>query len=238
MDDKKFWLDGACSLDAGIRLQNELTFGQATPRVTVTSIPGRSGDLHMWDGSYSNVTGTAKCFALDATEVAELLPGIAEFLCGGTMGYRRLETEEEPDIYRMARVENLPETEIRVRRLAPFNISFDCMPQKFYKSGEWPITVSSGDILRNPTGQAALPLVELVLSGDAKLQIGQVQLSIDGYTGNMVLDCELQDAYKDGTNLNQYVTAPEFPALGPGENQISWTGGVDSCVITPRWWTL
>lgn len=28
MDDKKFWLDGACSLDAGIRLQNELTFGQ------------------------------------------------------------------------------------------------------------------------------------------------------------------------------------------------------------------
>ena len=112
------------------------------------------------------------------------------------------------------------------------------MPQKFFKSGEYPITVSSGDILRNPTGQAALPLVELVLSGDAKLQIGQVQVSIDGYTGNMVLDCELQDAYKDGTNLNQYVTAPEFPALGPGENQISWTGGIDSCVITPRWWTL
>ena len=28
MDDKKFWLDGACNLDAGIRLQNELTFGQ------------------------------------------------------------------------------------------------------------------------------------------------------------------------------------------------------------------
>ena len=80
--DKKFWLDGACSLDAGIRLQNELTFGQATPRVTVTSIPGRSGDLHMWDGSYSNVTGTAKCYALDANEVAELLPGIDYGTCG------------------------------------------------------------------------------------------------------------------------------------------------------------
>ena len=80
--DKKFWLDGACSLDAGIRLQNELTFGQATPRVTVTSIPGRSGDLHMWDGSYSNVTGTAKCFALDENEVAKLLPGIESFCAG------------------------------------------------------------------------------------------------------------------------------------------------------------
>ena len=167
MDDKKFWLDGACSLDAGIRLQNELAFGQATPRVTVTSIPGRSGDLHMWDGSYSNVTGTAKCFALNANEVAELLPGIAEFLCGGTMGYRRLETEEEPDIYRMARVENLPETEIRVRRLAPFNISFDCMPQKFFKSGEWPITVASvalrkESVDRNPFRPGGLSVIPLV----------------------------------------------------------------------------
>lgn len=238
MDDKKFWLDGACSLDAGIRLQNELTFGQATPRVTVTSIPGRSGDLHMWDGSYSNVTGTAKCFALDANEVAELLPGIAEFLCGETMGYRRLETEEEPDIYRMARVENFPETEIRAKRLAPFSVSFDCKPQKYYKSGEQSVTVANGGKLKNLTGRPALPLVKLTLTGDAKLQIGTTQIAITGYTGSMVLDCELQDAYKDGENLNQYITAPRFPTLGAGTTQISWTGGISSCAITPRWWTL
>ena len=40
-----FWLDGICSLDVGIRLQSGITFGQPTPRVTSTTISGRSGDL-------------------------------------------------------------------------------------------------------------------------------------------------------------------------------------------------
>ena len=54
-----FWLDGICSLDVGIRLQSGITFGQPTPRVTSTTISGRSGDLTEWDGSYGNVSAIA-----------------------------------------------------------------------------------------------------------------------------------------------------------------------------------
>ena len=80
--------------------------------------------------------------------------------------------------------------------------------------------------------------MELTLTGDAKLQIGGIQVGLAGYTGPMIVDCELQDAYKDGANLNRYITAPDFPTLEPGITQISWTGGISNLKIIPRWWTL
>lgn len=146
-----FWLDGICSLDVGIRLQSGITFGQPTPRVTSTTISGRSGDLTEWDGSYGNVSAAAKCFALTDTDVSDTLPTIAAFLRGTTFSYRRLETEEEPNVYRMARVVNFPETDIRANHLAPFTISLDCKPQKYLKDGENAVEVKSGDSLYNPT---------------------------------------------------------------------------------------
>lgn len=232
-----FWLDGVCSLDVGVQLQSGITFGQPTPRVTSTTIAGRSGDLTEWDGSYANISATAKCFVLTSDAVSYALPTISAFFRGNTLGYRRLETEEEPDVYRMARVVNFPETDIRANHLAPFTISFDCKPQKYLKDGERAVEVKSGDFLYNPTGCAALPLLELTLTGDAKLQIGDVPMSIAGYTGKMLIDCELQDAYRDGANLNRYLTAQEFPQLAQ-ETRVSWTGGISSLLVTPRWWTI
>lgn len=233
----KFWLDGVCSLDVGIRLQNAISFGQPVPRVTVTTVAGRNGDLAEWDGSYSNISASAQCFLLSSDKVSDVFPAIAAFLRGGTLGYRRLETEEEPDVYRMARVTNFPETEIRANRLAPFSLSWDCKPQKYLKVGETSFEVKSGETLYNPTQFAALPLLELTLTGDAKLQIGDVPMSIAGYTGKMLIDCELQDAYRDGANLNRYLTASEFPQLAR-ETRVSWTGGISSLLVTPRWWTI
>lgn len=234
----KFWLDGVCSLDVGIRLQNAITFGQPTPRVTSTTISGRSGDLTEWDGSYENVSATAKCFVLTNDAVSDALPTVAAFFRGNTLGYRRLETEEEPNVYRMARVVNFPETDIRANHLAPFTILLDCKPQKYLKDGESAVEVESGDYLYNPTVFPSLPLISLTVTGNAKLQVGDTQMSISGYTGPMYLDCEKMDAYKEATNLNKYVTAPDFPTIDAGATQISWSGGISKCEITPRWWTL
>lgn len=233
-----FWLDGVCSLDVGVRLQSGITFGQPKPRVTSTTISGRSGNLTEWDGSYENVSATAKCFVLASDAVSYALPTVSMFFRGNTLGYRRLETEEEPDVYRMARVVNFPETDIRANHLAPFTISLDCKPQKYLKDGENAVEVKSGDSLYNPTVFPSLPLIALTVTGDAKLQVGGTQISITGYTGPMYLDCEMMDAYRESTNLNKYVTAPEFPTLVAGATQISWSSGISKCEIVPKWWTL
>ena len=98
--------------------------------------------------------------------------------------------------------------------------------------------MQNGAKLCNPTLCAALPLLDITLTGAAKIQVGGVQMSISGYAGQMLVDCELQDAYKEGVNLNRYIDAPQFPALAAGSTQISWTGGIERLIITPRWWTL
>ena len=52
-----------------------------------------------------------------------------------------------------------------------------------------------------------------------------VQISeLDEY---VMLDSELQDAYKDTLNKNSTISAAAFPVLEPGENTISWDGGRD-----------
>ena len=130
-----------------------------------------------------------------------------------------------------------PET-IPYNRAGTFALDFGCKPQRFLKSGEDVLTVVSGGKLYNPTGCAALPLIRLTLTGDAKLNVGGVQMSVAGHTGPMWIDCDLQDAYYNNTNLNKYLTAPEFPVLGAGATQVSWSGGIDKCEVVPRWWRL
>lgn len=83
-----------------------------------------------------------------------------------------------------------------------------------------------------------LPLIEVDLTGEAALQVGGITVQFAGYTGPLVLDCDLQDAYAGTRNLNRYVTAAQFPVLPAGKTEISWSGGVSSVRLTPNWWTL
>ena len=154
-------------------------------------------------------------------------------------GYKRLEDTLHPDEYRLAYLAGPLEPEtIPYNRAGTFALDFGCKPQRFLKSGEDVLTVVSGGKLYNPTGCAALPLIRLTLTGDAKLNVGGVQMSVAGHTGPMWIDCDLQDAYYNNTNLNKYLTAPEFPVLGAGATQVSWSGGIDKCEVVPRWWRL
>lgn len=51
-------------------------------------------------------------------------------------------------------------------------------------------------------------------------------------------NCQIEvDTSKD-VNCNSKISVLEFPKLVPGYNQISFTGGITSLEITPRWWTL
>ena len=48
----------------------------------------------------------------------------------------------------------------------------------------------------------------------------------------------LMTAYlTDGTNINPTTSGP-YPTLQPGENTVSWSGGITGVIVTPRWWTL
>ena len=148
------------------------------------------------------------------------------------------ETEDEPEIYRLAVVTSGAETELRMRTLAPFTLTFDCKPQRYLKSGERAAALTaSGARLVNP-GMEARPLITVYGSGAGTLTAGGRTVQLKSLDGWLTLDCDLQNAYKGTQNKNNTIFAPEFPVLPPGESAVTWTGGVTRVEIIPRWWTL
>ena len=236
MLNETFYLDGIDSRSAGIQLQAPIEFSEAVPIVEAQTIPGRNGDLIWETGSYENRSGSASCFCLQK-DVEKAISSAGRFLMG-KKGYRRLETSDDPNHYWLARVENSPRIEQRLRMLAPFEIGFDCKPQRFVKSGENAVVFTDNGSLFNQYGQIALPFITLYGQGAGRLTIGDCVVEVKALNGVLYLDSDTQNAYNDSGNQNLNINAPTFPVLGDGEVQIAFSGGIERVEIIPRWWEL
>ena len=236
MLNETFFLDGVDAQSFGICLQKPFQFSEAVPIIDAQTIAGRNGDLINYTGSYENRSGSASCFSMQKN-VEMAISAIGRYLMA-KKGYRRLETSDDPDHYWMARVENSPRIEQRVRTLAPFDIDFDCKPQRFLKSGEHPIVLSENRSLFNQYGQTALPFITLYGSGSGTLKIGDCVVEVKSLDGVLCLDSETQNAYNDDGNQNMNINAPIFPSFPDGEIRITFDGGIETVEIIPRWWEL
>ena len=236
MLNETFYLDGVDARSVGIQLQKPVSFSEAVPISDVQTIPGRNGDLIFETGSYENRSGSASCFCLQE-DVEKAISSAGRFLMG-KKGYRRLETSDDPDHYWMARVENSPQIAMRLRTLAPFEIGFDCKPQRFLKSGENSISFDGNGTIENVYGQNSMPLITVYGNGDGVLTIGNYTVSIESMDGVLYLDSETQNAYNNDGNQNAKINAPEFPVIEPGNNVVSFQGGITSIEIIPRWWEI
>lgn len=236
MHNETFYLDGVDARSVGIQLQAPIEFSEAVPIIESETIPGRNGDL-IWDtGSYENRSGSASCFCLQ-TDVEKAISSAGRFLMG-KKGYRRLETSDDPDHYWMARVENSPQIAMRLRTLAPFDIGFDCKPQRFVKDGENAVVFTESGSIFNQYGQIALPRITIYGQGSGWLTVGKVTISIYSIDGTLYLDSETQNAYNNNRNQNLNIDAPVFPVLADGESVIAWGGDIERVEIIPRWWEL
>lgn len=236
MLNETFYLDGIDARSAGIQLQAPIEFSEAVPVVEAQTIPGRNGDLIWETGSYENRSGSASCFCLQK-DVEKAISATGRYLMA-KKGYRRLETSDDPDHYWLARVENSPQIAMRLRTLAPFEIGFDCKPQRFVKAGENAVVFTESGSLFNQYGQIALPLVTLYGQGAGRLTIGDCVVDVKALDGVLYLDSDTQNAYNNNGNQNLNINAPTFPVLADGEINIAFTGGIERVEIIPRWWEL
>ena len=236
MLNETFYLDGIDARYAGIQLQTPIEFSEAVPVVEAQTIPGRNGDLIWETGSYENRSGSASCFCLQK-DVEKAISSAGRFLMV-KKGYRRLETSDDPEHYWLARVENSPQIAMRLRTLAPFEIGFDCKPQRFVKSGENSVVFTSNSSLFNQYGQIALPFNVLYRQGAGRLTIGDCVVEVNTLDGTLYLDSDTQNAYNNNGNQNMNINAPVFPVLGDGEIPVVFSGGIERVEIIPRWWEL
>ena len=237
MLEETFYLDGVDANSVGIFLQNPPEFSAPTPIVEKKRIPGRNGDVIFDTGAYENRKGKFSCFSI-GEDVETIIRGVNQYLFGKS-GYRKLETQYDPDHFWMARVQSGARMEIRNNVLAPYEITFDCKPQRFLKSGEDTISISSGEeVITNHTGYKSKPLIYIFGSSPGTLQIGRFTVNVLDMTSSpVIIDCETMDIYGAYENLSDRVYMEDFPVLLPGNNRIKFSG-VTSVRIIPRWWEL
>ena len=227
-----FYIDGVSSRNYGIVCSGYKTMDAPQRDVQRVSVPGRNGDLTIDNGRYLNIDVEYDAvFVYNFRQNAE---AVRAWLCQSA-GYRRLEDDWNPDSYRMARFVDGIEMEIApLYDVAKATLRFNCMPQRWLKSGEEPVVFSAGGDLINPTLFNAQP--KIVLSGNGTLTINGNTVTIADNTGEIILDSEICRAYSGTTAKDDKMTG-DFPVLVPGGNAIAFTG-FTSMEITPRWWTL
>ncbi|MBQ8579349.1 MAG: hypothetical protein IJ448_01490 [Oscillospiraceae bacterium] len=209
---------------------------------TTVSVAGRNGDLHYTENAFQNYAQSYDCYFHGEQSAPEMAHAVKAWLLGSG-AYQRLEDPYDPDHFRLATFAGPLDIENQFNRYGRCVVNFDCAPQAFLKSGEFPESFTAAGELLNPTAFTALPLITLYGTGAGTLTVGGVTVTIHEIEDEMILDCEMQNAYRQTDdnaveNMNSCIYAPEFPALAPGSNIISWTGDITGVKIIPRWWEL
>lgn len=201
------------------------------------NIPGRNGALIYDYGTYKNYSQIYMVHWRYVGRDARITEWINK------SGYRRLEDSFHPEHFRMAYVTASKEVDNRIQVLKRMEIEFNVKPQWFRKNGEYPITITTSDRTLMNTGMDSTPLITVTGSGAGDVRIGEISVHISSIPSTgVVIDSEIKDAYSPDklTNLNSIITTTEneFPVLMRGKNKITFTGGVKSVKIVPRWWDL
>ena len=223
---------------ADCRIQVAHPPGYAYPErdYTITHIPGRNGDIIQDNGCYKNVERTYEVsFDVPNEDFATYANAVSAWL-HSTTGYARLEDSYEPNYYRMATYQESNIFENLYNQAGTATIVFECKPQRFLKTGDNIITIQNSLTIINPTGFEAYPSFK-VTGTSGVLTVNGNSITFSSIDDFVMLDCELQDAYKENINKNSTISGT-FPVLKTGSNTISWTGGISSVTMKPRWWTI
>lgn len=223
---------------ADCRIQVAHPPGYAYPErdYTITHIPGRNGDIIQDNGCYKNVERTYEVsFDAPNEDFATYANAVSAWL-HSTTGYARLEDSYEPNYYRMATYQESNIFENLYNQAGTATIVFECKPQRFLKTGDNTITIQNSLTIMNPTGFEAYPLFK-VTGTSGVLTVNGNSITFSSIDDFVILDCELQDAYKENINKNSTISGT-FPVLKPGSNTIRWTGSISSVTMKPRWWTI
>ena len=229
------WWHNVSSDDVNVVVERYPNVIVPTRKQEKIAIPGRSGDLLIQQDALENVRQTYDIYiSAEQPRLPTIVHKVAEWLC--VKGYQRLEDSYFLDTFRLASYQGGVDIANILNRFGRATIEFDCKPQRFYKSGDFYISIANGKKLINPSPFTAKPMIFLFGTGSGTITINDKTLSLTNTT-NVTIDCDLMQVYRNGETVNSTASG-EFPDLAEGESTISWTGGIIGIQIKPRWFTI
>lgn len=222
---------------SGIYVDASQSFDKPGKRVDTYSIPGRSGDLVVDEGTFNNVVIKYDCY--EPGTFPTKLDSIVNTL-GALDGYMRIECSNDSTHYRLGRfLSAISPTAKFLNTIGYYTLSFDCKPQRWLTSGETVTTLSASGTITNPSTFASQPLIRIY--GTGKVTVSGTEITVASHNQSYVdVDCEMMDCFCGTTNMNSYVSfsTNDFPTLASGSNTITLGTGITQVKITPRWWEL
>lgn len=240
-----FVYKGIRSSDMGLRIESKNVFSGPEYEVDFLSIPGRDGDLISGNGRFPNVQVTYSVFipAKTMSELATKITAVKNWLYSGLNSYHTLSDTYDATFFRYGVFAGKLDIEDELSRIGLCTISFSCKPFRYTEVGTQSITLSaSGEVVTNPYPFNSRPIIRIEGDGAGVLTIQSSEVNatwnftdIDEY---VEVDSEQMNFYK-GTELkNDTVSGNGFPLLYPGDNAISYSGGITAVTIIPRWCCL
>lgn len=180
--------NGISSDEIGVIVQHYPKVTLPKRKVEVIQIPGRNGDIIIDHEAYENYEQSYEVF-LEADKYGGLeavMPKLSAWLTG-SYGYQRLEDSYFPEFYRMAYIANAHEFASYFNQYGFGTLTFNCAPQKFYKSGEREILVTNGQVIHNPSEMSAKPLIRFYINGQYR---GDITFTTDGVSKSIRISNE------------------------------------------------
>ena len=234
----QLWIDGINITQAfGVYISGTGVHGAPARSVTLTTVPGKNGQLVIDNGRFENIVVTYAASFINR-DFSENIEHLRNFL-HSKKGYRRISDSYHSDEYRMG-VYIGPFNPSVQKHLTSgqFDLAFNCKPQRFLVDPP-AVTFTATGTIYNPELMDARPLVRAY--GTGQIGINGTYIDILDNTSYTDIDCDLMEAFEGTTNRNYDIKingSGDFPVLGPGVNNIVVGTGISSVVITPRWWRL
>ena len=237
-----FSISGYQSNNYGIFVTGKGTYDPAEADVTSYVVPGRNGEIKLFNHRYKNIKVTYPCFIPGNFEAQAQT--IRNWLTMGWAqeGYATISDNYDTDHYRLGIVESMRFDPVNQNSAANFTVSINCKPQRFLNSGKTSTSITSGYSSNNQTRFDAKPVIQFknptsTASITFTHSLGTFTMNATrAYTGSVTIDCDTQNISGIGINLNDLFTG-DFPVLMSGITTITFSG-LSNVSIIPRWWEL
>lgn len=214
------------------------SFNTTSPKIRgeFVEVSGLDGELFTSDYAMSNTTRSIPVILLsNKTDEAAIRDISANIVRGKWLN---LVFSNEPDyIYQAIFTEEF-EFEKNILSYGKTVLTFTIKPYKYLKSGLTAITLPTS--IKNNTTRIAKPVIRIKGTGTITIKIGSSQLSLKNVDEGVIIDSRAQTITSLNGAFNRYnnMTSYPFPTIGVGNQEITTTGTITECKITPRWEVL
>lgn len=189
-------------------------------------VPGRHGALHVTNGTYKPEVKSVEIALEDSSRIHTIFAWLT--------GSGDVVFSNEPRYCYRGIISNKIPLDRVIREVKKGLVQFQCQPFQYDRQPS-PITMTEPGIITNLGTVPSQPIITIYGAGEIEISINNRSFLLSEINDFVVVDSEIQNAYRERNQLWNRKMTGEFPFFDVGENRINWRGVVKKIFIQPEW---